>query len=301
MQGIRRYREGIDWVFLNGQYVSTQEVGVSPYSQSLHYGLGAFEGMRSYETEEGPQIFRLKSHYDRLSNTAQKIHIPFEYSFVEFKAACYGLLSKNELTNAYVRPLLLAGDNMTLGPSTESHLIIMAWEWGKLLGDKPLKMAISQWVYPVTEGPLAHIKVCGNYVNEVMATVEANQRGCDGGIMMHSNGTVASAAGANLFIEKNEVLYTPPSHQIFPGITRDAIIELAQKLEIEVREQEITREELYEADGMFLTGTATEVSLIQWVDGNALKMNWTDTLGLLLSRKYRQLVTMVDSESSTLI
>ena len=289
------------WTYLDGGFIQAKEAHVSPYSQSLHYGIGAFEGMRSYETKIGPQIFRLKAHYDRLLLASEKIHLSFPYTFDQFRNACYELLRRNDFTDAYLRPIVYAGPNMTLGPSPESHLMILAWKWGKLLGDKPLKMTISSAHYPDISGPLARTKVCGNYVHEVLATVEANKKGCDGAIMLHQDGKVASAAGANLFMEKNEVLYTPISHKIFPGITRDTIVELAGQLGLEVREKEITREDLYEADGIFLTGTATEVSPVQWVDGHAMKMNWTDTLGLLLSRKYRQLVTMVDSENSTLI
>lgn len=288
-------------VFLDGQFCPVSAVSFDLFSQTLHYGNGVFEGIRAYDTAHGTRIFKAEAHYERLIYSAEKMLMPFSYTVEQLIDLSYDLLRRNHLSDAYIRPLIYAGPAMGLEATTETHLLLTAFEWGRLLGDKAAHIMTSSYTRPSPTSCHVEAKVCGHYINSILAKTEAKQKGFDEAILLDAQGYVAEASGANLFFEKDEVLYTPPRGNILPGITRATIFELAAEMGVPVVERLFRPEELYEADGAFFVGTAAEVAAIGTVDGHPFAMSWEDTLGYLFARKYRQLVTQSDHYQCTLI
>lgn len=288
-------------VFLNGNWVKAQEANASLYSQTLHYGNGVFEGIRSYKTVNGVKIFKAKEHFERLIYSAEKMHIPFEYSVERLTNICYELLSKNNLTDAYIRPLIYLDVNMSLTPTPKSHVFIAAWEWDRYLGDKLLNICISSFQRPNPKSCFVEAKVVGHYTNSILATTEAKGKGFDEALLLDMNGNIAEGPGANFFFEKDGKLYTPPLGNILNGITRQTIFELAEKLEIEIIEKLFQPTEAYSGDSAFFTGTAAEVIGIQSIDGKLFKKPWEDSLGFLLSKAYKNLVLDLNFSENCII
>ncbi len=278
-------------VFLNGKFIRAKNANSSLYGQTLHYGNGVFEGIRSYNTSIGVKIFKAKEHFERLLYSAKKMHIKLNYSSDELTKITYQVLKKNNLGDAYIRPLVYLGANMSLTPTDEANLFISAWEWGKYLGDKQLNIMVSSFQRPNPKSCHVDAKVSGHYTNSILATTEAKQKGFDEALMLDMNGFVAEGPGANFFFEKNGILFTPPLGNILPGITRATIIELAGNLNIEVTERFFKPSELITADGAFFTGTAAEVAGINSVDGVKFKVKWKKTKGFLLANEYRKKVS----------
>lgn len=273
-------------IFLDGKWVKAESASASLFSQTLHYGAGVFEGIRSYETEDGAMIFKAKEHFERLHYSAEKMHINLPYSTEELIALSYELLERNELQNAYIRPLVYLGENMALQPTEEVHVLLCAWSWDRYLGDKQLKLMTSSFERPNPKSCFVEAKVTGHYTNSILATTEAKQKGFDEALLLDMNGHVAEGPGANFFYEKNDVLYTAPLGNILAGITRQTVFELADELGMTVVEKYFTPNEVYDADGAFFTGTAAEVVGIESLDGNSFKLQWEDTLGATLSKAY---------------
>lgn len=276
-------------LFLDGQWLKASEAKTDLFCQTLHYGNGVFDGIRSYQTADGFNVFKAREHYERLLYSAEKIHIHLDYTVERLMELTDELLEKNNLTNAYIRPLVFLGPNMSLTPSNETHLMITAWEWEKYLGNDLLNVLVSSYqkqdpkVYPVDA------KVTGHYANSILATTEARKKGFDEALLLDSNGYVAEGPGTNFFFEKDDVLYTPPADSILPGITRATIIDLARKLDYRVEEKFFTVAELEEADTAFFTGTAAEIIGIRSVNGQVFK-GWKDSMGYCLFLAYRNLV-----------
>lgn len=278
------------WVYLNDGFKQVKDVGASLFSQTLHYGNGVFEGIRAYDTEEGAFVFKAKEHYERLLYSAQKMGIQINYSVEELIALTYELLEKNELNDAYIRPLVYLDDNMGLFTPKESVLFLSAWRWGKLLGDQLTRLCISSYRRPDPKSVHVDAKVCGHYVNSILACNEAKSKGFDDALLLDANGNVAEASGANFFYEKDEVLYTPPKGNILPGITRSTILYLAKDLDYKVVEKYFTPEDVFGADGAFITGTAAEVTGLYAIDDHEFKRPFDETIGAELSRRYQLLV-----------
>lgn len=278
------------WVYLNDGFKQVKEVGASLFSQTLHYGNGVFEGIRAYSTEEGTHVFKAKEHYERLIYSAKVMGIQVDQSVEELIELTYELLEKNDLTDAYIRPLVYLDDNMSLFTPKTSVLFLSAWRWGKLLGDQESKLCTSSYRRPDPKSLHVDAKVCGHYVNSILACNEAKAKGFDDALLLNANGNVAEASGANFFFEKNGVLYTPPKGNILPGITRTTIMEIAKELEYKVVEKYFTPEEVYGADGAFITGTAAEVTGLYALDEQTFKMPFDETIGAELSRRYQLLV-----------
>jgi len=277
-------------IFLDGQYVKASEAGVNLYNQTMHYGNGVFEGIRSYETEEGTKIFKAKEHYDRLHYSAEKMHIKLNYTVEELEQISYEVLKRNNLTDAYLRPLVYLGANMSLQPVEEVHVVIMAWEWGKYLGDKMLRLGLSSFQRPNPKSCHVAAKVVGHYTNSILATTEAKHNGYDEALLTDMNGYIAEGPGANFFMEKDGKLFTAPLGNILAGITRATVIELAQKLNIPLEEKFFTPEEVKTADAAFYCGTAAEVIGIESLDEYTFPKNWKDTKGAIIQRNYMNLV-----------
>jgi len=273
-------------IFFNGQWLKAQDLKVSPYVQTLHYGSGVFEGILSYETPDGTRIFKSEEHYKRLLYSAEKMHLKVDYTVDEFTNLTYELLKKNNLSNAYIRPLIFAGANMSLTPTDEIHVMLCAWEWGKYLGSKLLDLTISSYQRPNPKSCHVDAKVTGHYVNSILATTEAKKNGFDEALLLDAQGYVAEGPGANFFYEKNKVLYTPPLGNILPGITRATIIELCKELGMKLEETYFTPEDVKGADSAFFVGTAAEVVGISSIDRIPFKLKWEDSLGAILQAKY---------------
>jgi branched-chain amino acid aminotransferase len=286
-------------IYLDGKFVKANETTTDLYSQTLHYGYGVFEGIRAYETENGTSIFKAQEHYERLKKSAELVNIPFNYDVEELVKASYELLEKNNLSDAYVRPLVFCDPNMTLARPNNVSIMICAWEWGAYLGDKQLRLTISTYCRPHPRSIKIEAKVCGHYVNSILATNEAKDKGFDEALLLDSDGFLAEGPGANLFFEKEGVLYTPQLGNILPGITRATVLELAKELGIEVRQGLFSKNDLAVPDSAFYCGTAAEVIGIESVDDSKFPKEWNNTLGKKLQEEYSKLVRKSDATLST--
>ena len=274
-------------VFYNGNFVKAADLKVDAYSQTLHYGNGVFEGIRAYNTNYGVKIFKPYEHYKRLKYGASVMGIPFEYSEEELTNITYELLKKNGLKDAYIRPLIVTGASMGLASSEESSLIIQCWEWGKLMGDKLLRIKTSSFQRPNPKSCFVEAKVTGHYVNSLLARNESKKEGYDEALLLDSNGHVAECSGANVFMEKDGKLYTPPKGHIMAGITRATVIDLCKDEGIAVEERHFTVKELKQADACFFTGTAAEVVGLKSLDEYEFPLNWEASHGFRLMKLYK--------------
>jgi len=274
-------------LFFNGKFQKAMEAGIDLYSQSLHYGFGVFEGLRSYQTQHGVKIFKAQEHFDRLKEGCKIMGMALPYNTEELIQSAYQVLQKNHLTDAYIRPLAFAGPNMELTIPKEVHLVIFAWKWGKYHGENLLKLGISSFQRPNSGGLHTDAKISGQYVNSILATSEARSRGYDEALMLDMNGDIASAPGANIFMEKEGVLFTPQKGYILPGITRKTVISICKELDIPVVEKSIKPEELESADSAFLCGTATDIAGIESINAKGFKKNWNQSLGSTIQEAYR--------------
>ena len=277
-------------IFLDGEWVKAQNGKTNLYSQTLHYGAGVFEGIRSYKTDKGAHIFKSKEHFERLHYSAEKMHIKLKYSVEELTALSYELLEKNNLEDSYIRPLVYLGENMSLQPTENVHVILCAWEWGRYLGDMQLKLMTSSFQRPNPKSCFVEAKVSGHYINSILATTEAKQKGFDEALLLDMNENVAEGPGANFFFEKEGKLFTAPLGNILSGITRQTIFELAEDLGIEVIEKFFKVEDVYRADGAFFTGTAAEVAAIGSLDNRIFNLHWKETIGYKLADAYQKSV-----------
>ncbi len=277
-------------LFLDGKFLKAKDAAASLFSQTLNYGYGAFEGLRSYSTIHGTKIFKPYEHFTRLKKSCELMNIPFDYSLEELTQLCYQVLEKNSLTHAYIKPLVIAGENLTLTASQESSLMIYAWEWDKYFDTREVTVCISSYQRPNPKSTKIEAKVCGHYVNSILAFSEAKQRGFDGAIMLDGNGFVAEGPGSNFFYEKDGALYTPPAGNILMGITRQTVLDICAELDLPVKEKLFRPEELFEADSAFFCGTAAEISAISSIEGQELNKPWKASLGLIVQEAYKNIV-----------
>ncbi len=277
-------------LFNDGEWLKAKDLMVSPYAQTMHYGIGVFEGIRSYATPQGTKIFKSAEHYKRLLYSADKMHLKLNYTHDQFTKLTYELLEKNNLSNSYIRPLIYTGANMSLFTNDEVHVMICAWDWGNFLGTKLLNVMTSSYQRPNPKACHVEAKVTGHYVNSILATTEAKQKGFDEALLLDMNENVAEGPGANFFFEKDKVLYTCPSGNILPGITRATIFELCNELGIKLVEKYFTPDEVRGADGAFFTGTAAEVLGLNSLDKVNFKLKFENTLGSILQKKYTRRV-----------
>jgi branched-chain amino acid aminotransferase len=274
-------------LYLNGKFIKAAEANTDLYSQTLHYGYGAFEGIRAYNTTQGTKIFKAYEHFERLRHSCVSVGIPFDYDTDELIQVTYQLLSKNKLKDAYIRPLVYCSPNMSLTAPKEVFIMIAVWEWGRYLGDSLLKLCISSYQRPNPNSVKVEAKITGHYVNSILATSEAKVRGYDEALMLDMHGHIAEAPGANFFLEKDGVLATPSLGHILPGITRHTVISICRELDIPVQERNIRPEELHDADSAFLCGTAAEVVGIESVDAKPFAKDWKDSLGAVIQEAYK--------------
>lgn len=285
-----KYYNSSTLIYLNGKFVKATEAKTDLYGQSLHYGLAAFEGIRAYKTHNATRVFKIKEHYKRLQRSCELLNIPFPWEINELIKQTYRLLELNNLKDAYIRPLVYSEPNMSLVAPQAVSIMICAWEWGSYLGDKQLKVCISPFQRPNPKSTFVEAKISGHYVNSILASTDAKQKGFDEALLLDMNENVAEAPGANIFIEKNGKLYTPSLGNILAGITRATVIELCQVLDIEVIEKPISVAELKNADGAFFCGTAAEIVGIHTIDDVVYRQRWSDSIGATIQRAYKNLV-----------
>jgi branched-chain amino acid aminotransferase len=277
-------------LFLDGSFVKASEAKTDLFGQTLHYGYGVFEGIRSYETVNGVIVFKPRAHFERLQRSCELMGIPFTHSVEELTQLTYQVLEKNNLSNAYIRPLVFCGPNMALTSPSDVSLMITAWECEQHPTLKPKKVCVSSFERPNPKAVNIEAKVCGLYVNSILATTEARRRGFDDGLLLDLNGFVAEGPGANFFYEKDGVLYTPPAKCILPGITRKTVMEIARELELPVEEKLFRPEELFESDSAFFCSTMQEIVAIDSIEGQQVTKPWKDSMGSLIQETYRNIV-----------
>ena len=278
-------------LYLNGEFVKATEAKMDFYSQSFHYGYSVFEGIRSYRTVDGrTKIFKAKEHYDRLRLSAQALNLPYQWTSEELISATYELLERNQLQDAYIRPVIYAPANMSFNLNTESFIVIEAWEMAPFLGDKLLRVMTSSFQRPNPKGFKLHAKAAGHYVNSIMASHEAKAKGFDEALLLDMNEHIAEAPGANLFFEKGGKLFTPAPGHILAGITRATVLELCNQLNIPVEESVFSKESIYGADAAFFCGTAAEVIGFESLDNKPFAIKWENTLSRSIQLAYKNLV-----------
>jgi len=274
-------------LYLNGEYVKAAEAKMDYYSQSFHYGYAVFEGIRSYMTVDGEtKIFKAVEHYDRLKNSADALNLPYHWTTEALIDITYEVLKRNNLQNAYIRPVVYAPANMSFVVNEQSFIVIEVWEMGLFLGDKLLRVMTSSFQRPNPKGFKIEAKANGHYVNSILASQEAKSKGYDEALLTDMNDNVAEGPGANMFYEKDGKLYTPSLGNILPGITRATVFEICEELGIPVEEKLITIEELKEADTAFFCGTAAEIIGWESLDDVKFKLNWNDSVSKKVKEAY---------------
>jgi len=265
--------EKVSKIWMDGELVDWDDANVHILTHTLHYGSGVFEGIRAYETSDGPAVFRLTEHIERLFRSAKMLMIEIPYSVQQLVDAVKETVRVNEVDSCYIRPLVYLGyGEMGLNPlSSPVNVSVAVWPWGTYLGDEGLKhgvrMKVSSWRRqdPNINPPAA--KGTGIYINSILAKVEAIKAGYDEAILLSPDGYVSECTGENIFVVRDGVLTTPPLYAgALEGLTRDSVITIARDLGYEVREQNILRTDLYIADEAFVSGTAAEVVPIREVD-----------------------------------
>lgn len=263
-----------DYVWMDGSFIPFSEATVPLMTHTLHYGYGAFEGIRAYQRSDGTShVFRIREHIERLFESASILGITIPYPIEEIEQACFEVLQRNNFESGYLRPLVYLGsETMGLGAFTNTvHVAIASWKWGAYLGDEGLKNGIR---CKISSFNRSHVnvnmvkgKICGQYVNSVISKREALNGGYQEAIMLDTQGYVSECTGENLFMVKKGKIYTAPyGSSILGGITRDSLIKIARDLGYTLTERLFTRDELYVADEIFLCGTAAEVTPVKEVD-----------------------------------
>ena len=264
-------RDGKIW--MDGQMVDWRDAKIHVLSHTLHYGCGAFEGVRAYKTPKGTAIFRLREHTERLINSAKILRMKIPFTVEQLEEAQKAVVRENALETCYLRPLTWIGSEK-LGVSPKGnkiHCMVAAWAWGAYLGEEGLKRGIRVKISSYTRHhvniTMTQAKAVSNYTNSILANMEATDDGYDEAMLLDSAGFVSEGAGENLFVIKNGVVYTPDlSAGALNGITRNTIFHICQDLGLELKEKRITRDEVYIADEAFFTGTAAEVTPIRELD-----------------------------------
>ena len=258
---------------MDGQMVDWRDAKIHVLSHTLHYGCGAFEGVRAYKTAKGTAIFRLREHTERLFNSAKILRMKIPFTLQQVMDAQCAVVRENKLESGYLRPLTWIGsEKLGVSPKGNTiHLMVAAWTWGAYLGDEGLKRGIrvktSSYTRHHVNITMTQAKAVSNYTNSILANMEATDDGYDEAMLLDASGFVSEGAGENLFIIKNGVVYTPDlSAGALNGITRNTIFSICKDLGLEVKEKRITRDEVYICDEAFFTGTAAEVTPIRELD-----------------------------------
>ena len=281
------------FTWMDGKLVPTSQAVVPFLTAAMHYGQAVFEGIRSYRTTRGPAVFRLREHIRRMDDSARLLGLAVPYSVDQLVEACLAVVSANEFNDCYIRPLVFTttgGWNLNVAGAPVS-VGIAAWEWTNYLGENALKNGIRANVSSYTRHhpnvTCTKAKIAGNYVNSTLAKTESVRLGFDEAIMLDPAGYVSEATGQSIFLVRGGKLVTPPKTTILESITREAVIELARDLDLQVSEEMITRDQVYLADEAFLCGTATEVIGLAELDARPIGAGRTGPVTRKLQEAYR--------------
>ena len=267
-------RDGLIW--LDGEMVPWREAKTHVLTHTLHYGMGAFEGVRAYKAEKGTAIFRLNEHTDRLFRSAHILMMPMPFDKAAINEAQRAVVRENNLESAYIRPMCFYGsEGMGLrADNLKVHVMVAAWTWGAYLGaegmEKGIRVRTSSFTRHHVNITMCKAKANGNYMNSMLALREAIACGMDEAMLLDNEGYVAEGSGENIFIVRDGIIYTPDLTSALDGITRNTIFQLAAEIGVPIKEKRITRDEVYIADEAFFTGTAAEVTPIREVDGRRI-------------------------------
>ena len=284
------------FIWENGEFENWDDSNVHILSHTLHYGTGVFEGVRAYKTENGPAIFRLSEHTSRLFDAASKINIKIPFSKDELNIIQCNILNQNNLNEGYIRPIVYLG-NEGLGLRAKDlsvNVAVAAWEWPSYMdpiakeeGISVIKSSYKQYENPLHSGN----KIIGTYFSNTMALHEALDKGADEAIMMDMNGFISEGSGENVFIVKDEVVFTPTIDHCLNGITRQSVIQMAKDLSIEVHEKDLRYEDLKNADEAFFTGTAVEITPITKLDQSRINDGKRGPITKILQDSYMNIVS----------
>jgi branched-chain amino acid aminotransferase len=262
-----------DLIWMNGEFVAWEDAKVHVLTHCLHYGTGVFEGIRAYDTEVGTAIFRHDDHLARLENSAKLYYMDVPYRREQLREATHELIARNGLRSCYIRPLVFRGHGpMGLNPlDNPVEVSIAVWEWGAYLGEEGklngVRARTSSWRRISPDSLIPQSKASGQYLNSVLAKIEATKSGYEEAILLDDHGRVCEGTGENVFVVKEGVIYTPPmTASILDGINRKSVITIARDLGYQVVERDIARAELPLADEVFLTGTAAELTPMRSID-----------------------------------
>ena len=287
-------RDGFIWY--NGEMVEWKSAQTHVLTHTLHYGMGVFEGVRAYETAEGPAIFRLQEHTKRLFNSAKILGMKLPYTQDEINQAHIDVVKANNLHSCYFRPMAYYGAaKLGVAPQADDvQVILAAWPWGAYLGEEGMKRGIRVRVSSFTRHhPNIHMikaKANGNYLNSILANTEATRDGYDEAILLDAQGYVAEGSGENIFVVNEGKLYTPALDVALDGITRKSVIAIAEEMGLPVIEKRITRDELYAADEVFFTGTAAEVTPIREIDNREIGIGERGPITTEIQQRYFDIV-----------
>jgi branched-chain amino acid aminotransferase len=267
----------VQTIWLDGEHVPWDNANVHVLTHSLHYGVGAFEGIRAYKRQGGTYVFRLREHIDRLFDTCKLTLLQPKFTREQIADACVEVLRKNNMEEGYLRPMIFMGEGAMgiYAPNNPVRATVIAWKWGTYLGEDALKKGIrakiSSFARHHINISLAKAKMMGQYTNSVLAKREAKFGGYDEAIMLDANGYVSEGSGENIFVVRKGVLYTPDTaSSILEGITRDTVLTLAREMGIPTQETRITRDQLWLSDEVFFSGTAAEVTPVREIDDRAV-------------------------------
>ncbi len=262
-----------EWIWMNGEFVAWEDAQVHVLSHGLHYGTGVFEGIRCYETERGPAVFRHREHLQRLAQSAELYHLPLKHELEELREATHELIRRNGLRSCYIRPLAFRGyGEMGLYAQTAPvEVTIAVWPWGSYLGEEAkrhgVRAKVSSWRRISPNGLIPHAKASGQYLNSILAKTESAKAGYEEAILLDERGFVCEGSGENIFCVREGELVTPPHvASILDGISRKSVIQIARDLGYKVVERDIARAELYLAEEVFLCGTAAELVPVREID-----------------------------------
>ena len=289
--------DAVDKVWLDGKLVPWSQANVHILTHTLHYGLGAFEGIRCYQLSDGRSaVFRLEEHVERLLASCHIVTIPVPYTHDEIVKACLDTVRANKLAECYLRPIVFLGDGpMGLGAHPPTRVAVVSWKWGAYLGEEALangiRAKISSFQRAGVNQLMAKGKIVGHYVNSILAKREAQKAGYAEAILLDATGHVSEASGENIFVVRKGRVITPPyGSSILGGITRDTVLTLVREMGLPVDEREIARDELYIADEVFLCGTAAEVTPVAEIDDRRIGAGTRGVLTKRIQDRYFQVV-----------
>ncbi len=287
-----------DKIWMDGQLIDYQNAKVHVLTHGLHYGTGIFEGIRSYSTTNGHAIFRLDDHIKRLYNSGKAYFMQFEFEPDELKLATKDVVKANKLGDCYIRIIAFYGyGKLGVNPlPNKVSIAITAWKWTEHIRKEDLELGIhlmvSSWEKVGSRSLPTHAKGVANYANSALARMEALKSGFDEAIMLNSNGHVVEASAENIFLVKNGKIYTPPiSSGALEGITRDTVIDIAERNNVKVISENISRDELYYFDEVFLTGTASEIVPVGYIDHRMIGNGGIGSITSSIRKQFADVVT----------